>query len=82
MSLISRCAAALRSLLWRKRMEDEMDAEMRLHIAEYVEDRVQSGMSRAAAERSAQMEFGSIEMPKKNLEKLVACACLTNCRRT
>src|SRR5215470_1981548 len=61
MSVVSRCATFVRSLLWRRRMEDEMDAEMRLHIRDFVEDRVRSGASRAEAERSALMEFGSIQ---------------------
>ena len=65
MSVVSRCATFLRSLLWRRRMEDEMDAEMRLHILDFVEDRVRSGASRAEAERSAQVEFGSIQGVKE-----------------
>jgi predicted permease len=46
-------------------MEDEMEAEMRLHIAAYIDERVRSGMSRAEAERLAQVEFGSIESAKE-----------------
>src|SRR2546429_7065266 len=65
MSVISRIAAALRSLLWRGRMESEMDAEMRLHIEAYLEDRERSGISRAEAERLAHVEFGSIEGAKE-----------------
>jgi hypothetical protein len=53
MSVVSRCASFLRSLLLRRQMEDEMDAEMRLHIREFVEDPVRSGASRVDAERSA-----------------------------
>jgi hypothetical protein len=62
MSLISRSAAAFRSLIWRGRMESEMDAEMRQHIEAYIEDLARSGMSRAEAER---VEFGSIEGTKE-----------------
>jgi predicted permease len=65
MSVVSRCATFLRSLLLRRQMEDEMDAEMRLHIREFVEDRVRSGASRADAERSAHVEFGSIQGVKE-----------------
>src|SRR5258707_15719461 len=65
MSLLSRRTAALRSLLWRGRMENDMDAEMRLHIEAYIEDRERSGMSRAEAERLARVEFGSIEGAKE-----------------
>jgi len=46
-------------------MENDMDAEMRLHIQEYIEDQVHSGMSRAEAERFAHVEFGSIEGTKE-----------------
>jgi predicted permease len=65
MSAISRCTTFLRSLLRRNRMEDDMDAEMRLHIGAYVDDRVRSGMSRAEAGRSARLEFGSMEAAKE-----------------
>lgn len=65
MSLVSRCAIVLRWLLRRRRMEDEMDAEMHLHIGAVIDDRVRSGMSRADAERFARVEFGSIEAAKE-----------------
>ena len=65
MSLVSRCTTIVQSLLRRRRMEDEMDAEMRLHIEAVIDDRVHSGMSRAEAERFAHVEFGSIEAAKE-----------------
>ena len=65
MSLFARCTTFLRSMLWRRRMEDEMDAEMRLHIRDYIEDQVRAGAPRAEAERSARVEFGSIEGVKE-----------------
>jgi predicted permease len=64
-SIGSRCATFLRSLLGRRRMEDEMDAEIGLHIRDFVEDRMHSGMSRAEAERYAHVEFGSIQGVKE-----------------
>src|SRR5215469_7704761 len=64
-SIVSRCAVALRSLLWRRRMEDEMDAEMRLHIGTFVDERVRAGMFRSEAERLAHVEFGSMEAAKE-----------------
>src|SRR5215472_4271777 len=64
-SIVSRCTVALRSLLWRRRMEEEMDAEMRLHIGTFIDERVRSGMSRAEAERLARVEFGSMEAAKE-----------------
>ena len=65
MSLISRSVTALRSLIWRRRMESEMDAEMRLHIQAYIDDRERAGISRAEAERLAHVEFGSIDSAKE-----------------
>src|SRR5215469_2348455 len=65
MSLVSRCTTIVQSLLRRRRMEDEMDAEMRLHIEAVIDDRVHSGMSGAEAERFAHVEFGSIEAAKE-----------------
>ncbi len=49
----------------RKQFETDMDAELRFHIAAYVDDLVRSGLDRGDAERRARIEFGSIETKKE-----------------
>jgi len=51
--------------LRRSRMESEMDAEMRFHVETYADDLVRGGMTREAAWRRAQVEFGGVEQKKE-----------------
>jgi predicted permease len=48
----------------RLETEREMDAEFRSHIAHRADDLEKHGMSRAAAERAARIEFGAVEAQK------------------
>src|SRR6202040_4092665 len=61
--------ASLRSLasrlLHRSQMEDEMDEELRAHIANRADDLERSGLPRADAERRARIEFGGQERYKE-----------------
>jgi predicted permease len=60
--------ARLRSWLgatMRRRMESEMDAELRFHLESYAEDLINSGASRQEALRRARVEFGGIERAKE-----------------
>ncbi|HUK16170.1 MAG TPA: ABC transporter permease, partial [Bryobacteraceae bacterium] len=50
----------------RTQFENEMDAELRFHIAQYVNDLVRSGVERAEAERRARIEFGALEATKED----------------
>ena len=49
----------------RSQMDDEMDEELRSHIALRVADLERSGMNRVEAERRAQIEFGGTERFKE-----------------
>ncbi|HWY70446.1 MAG TPA: ABC transporter permease [Terriglobales bacterium] len=64
MSLVSRCKSFLVSVLRRRRMEREMEAELNFHLASYTEDLVRSGVARDKAERMARIEFGPGELLK------------------
>lgn len=55
----------LRVLLYRSRLEDEMDEEMRFHLEMEVEDRVRSGMSPEEARRTALRDFGGVDRFKE-----------------
>src|SRR5579871_764330 len=57
--------AALRYIFRRKRVESELDDEMRFHIEQQVEKYLRSGMSRDKAVRRARIEFGGIESVKE-----------------
>lgn len=51
--------------IWRrKKFEEDMDAELRLHIESYADDLVRSGLSREEAVRRARIEFGAVEASK------------------
>jgi len=65
MRLWKRAEAWLRALARRRRMEREMDAELRFHLEARAEDLAGSGMSLEEARRRAQMEFGGIERAKE-----------------
>jgi predicted permease len=56
--------SVLRALVRRGRFEDGMQEELRFHIDQYVEDLVNSGLTREEATRRARMEFGSMDIVK------------------
>ena len=55
----------LRAVLQRKRLESEMDAELRFHIESYASDLMQTGVSQQEAQRRARIEFGNVELQKE-----------------
>jgi len=57
-------------MLWdaffrRNRWERRLDAELRFHLEQQVQDYVAHGMSRKEAQRRAYREFGGIELSKE-----------------
>ncbi len=56
--------AQVKSLLLRRRRQDELDEELRLHLAQEIEQRVARGMSPKEARRSALCAFGGVERTK------------------
>jgi hypothetical protein len=48
-------------VLRRKRIEEQLDAELRFHFDECVADNIRRGMSEAEARRAARLEFGGLE---------------------
>jgi predicted permease len=65
MSVLSRLKSVLDGALRRNRMEGDMDAELRFHIAKYTEDLVNSGSPREQAKRQARIEFGHLQPLKE-----------------
>jgi predicted permease len=56
----------LKRLFARKRMEIELDKELRFHFESQVADKVRSGISESEARRLTRLEFGGIEQIKEN----------------
>ncbi|HSY69017.1 MAG TPA: ABC transporter permease [Edaphobacter sp.] len=56
----------LQRLFARKRMEIELDKELRFHFESQVADKVRSGISESEARRLTRLEFGGIEQIKEN----------------
>jgi len=56
----------LRRLFARKRMEIELDKELRFHFESQVADKVRSGIPESEARRLTRLEFGGIEQIKED----------------
>ena len=65
MRVAARVRSWLRTMLWRSRIESDMDTELRFHIAAYVEDLARTGVNRNEALRRARIEFGGVEQTKE-----------------
>jgi predicted permease len=65
MTLWNRFRSLWEAIFHRTRVESEMDAELRFHIAAYAEDLMRAGVSREEATRRARIEFGGIERVKE-----------------
>jgi putative ABC transport system permease protein len=65
MSLLARIVTVFGGTFRRGRLEAEMNAELRFHIASFTEDLIRSGTPREEAERRARVEFGQLEPLKE-----------------
>src|SRR5690348_10597830 len=65
MSWATIVAARLRGLFARRRLERELDAELRFHLEMQIEDNLKSGMNPAEARYSALRSFGGLERTKE-----------------
>src|SRR5271168_4773613 len=59
--LLGRCAALFRG----RKLDDELDEELRAHIELAVEANLKRGMSEAEARRAAMLEFGGVTQTKE-----------------
>src|SRR2546426_12031951 len=53
------------SFWWRKRREEELDAELRSHLEMVARERVERGEDGEEAEHAARREFGNVELVKE-----------------
>src|SRR5258706_2901179 len=65
MSWTGVAAARLRGLFERKRLERELDDEVRFHLEMQIEDNLKAGMNPAGARYAAMRSFGGIEPMKE-----------------
>src|SRR3984885_13473341 len=56
---------SIRALFRRKRVETELDSELRFHLESQIETNIRAGMSPELARQSALREFGGIELAKE-----------------
>ena len=59
------CAFRLRGLFAHKRLERELDDEVRFHLEMQIEDNLKAGMNPAEARYAALRSFGGIEPMKE-----------------
>ena len=65
MSLLRNVARGLRSLLRKKRVEEELDEELGSYLEMSVEQKMKDGMGRREALRAVRLERGSLEVTKE-----------------
>ena len=64
MNLVARLRSWLKWMVNGRRLDREMETEMRFHIESYAAELVRKGMSQQEAMREARIEFGGIESHK------------------
>jgi predicted permease len=67
----SRLQSWLRSFFGRRRLEQDMDAELRFHLEARAADLTREGMSPHEAMRQARLEFGSIASHKDSMRNFL-----------
>ena len=82
MTLWSRFRSWVLAILRRSRIESEMDAELRFHIAAFAEDLLRSGVPRQEALRPARIEFGGIERAKEECRQAPLSIPATFCSKS
>jgi predicted permease len=65
----SRLQSWVRSILGRRRLEDNMEAEVRFHIETRAADLAREGLNKAEAMRQARLEFGGIASHKDGMRR-------------
>jgi putative ABC transport system permease protein len=71
----------LRALFRRDAMEAELDQELGFHLEREIEKHMRAGLSRAAAERRARLEFGGIARVKDDSRDARGVSVLENIAR-
>ncbi|MGH7721099.1 MAG: ABC transporter permease, partial [Gemmatimonadaceae bacterium] len=76
--MLSDLVERLRALVFRGRVEADMDEEMRFHIDRETEERIRDGADPVRARREALVAFGGIERRKEEVRDARGIAALEN----
>ena len=71
MNLVARLRSWLKWIVNGRRLDREMETEIRFHIESYAAELVRKGMSQQEAMREARIEFGGIESHKDAMRAAV-----------
>src|SRR5690349_2497479 len=63
----SRLLCAFRNLVWRTRVDRDVDDEVRSHLQLLIDEKTKSGATVAEARRAAMLELGGIEPVKEQI---------------
>lgn len=69
MRFFAKARSFLRNLLLARRVEAELDEEVRAHLEMLIEENVRSGMKKDEARRAAQMELGGVDQVKEQVHE-------------
>ena len=69
MPLLAKFRSLLENLFLERRVEAELDREVRSHLEMLVEEHLRSGMSGTEAQRAAQLEIGGMEQIKEQVRE-------------
>jgi predicted permease len=72
MRFLAKTRSFLRNLFLARRVEAELDEEVRGHLEMLVEENVRSGMTMAEARRAARMELGGVDQVKEQVHEVRA----------
>src|SRR5271156_2889630 len=79
-TLFARLKSFVRSMLGRKRLESEMEAEIRFHLQRRTEDLIGEGLAPLQAARQAKLEFGGIASHKDSMRASVGLRWIDDLR--
>jgi len=72
MPVFSKAQSFLRNIFLGRRVENDLDAEVRSHLEMLTEENIQSGMSPQDARRAARIELGGIDQVKEQVHQVQA----------
>jgi len=72
MPLLFKARSLLRNLLLARRVEAELDEEVRTHLEMLVEENVRAGMTVEEARRAARIELGGVDQVKESVHEVRA----------
>ena len=69
MPLLAKFRSLLENVFFGRRVDSELDQEVKSHLEMLVEEHLESGMTRAEARRTAQLEIGGMEQVNEQVRK-------------